>query len=469
MAISIKFCGGAETVTGSTHFLTTSSSKILIDCGLFQGRRDEYYKINSHFLFNPHNINACVLSHAHIDHCGNIPTLIKNGFRNNVYCTPATRDLCRYMLMDSGYVQEEDIKYVNKINRRRGLPAREPLYTQKEAQKALKYLRAVDYHKGFPLTKDVTLTFYESGHILGSAVSILDIKTRKNPIRVAYAVDLGRVDMPLLRNPEIPKGVDYLIIESTYGKRLHDDIKQADEKLIEVITKTIKRGGKIIIPSFALERTQLIVFFISELMRKKKIKKIPIYVDGPLAVNVTEVFRDNAQYFDQNTARAFLDKEDPLGYENITYIKDVNASKKLNSITQPIIIISASGMCENGRILHHLKNNIENPKNTIIVIGFMAKDTLGKRIVEKRDTVRIFGQLYDLNAEVVSINAFSSHADRNGLLQYAKGCTENLKGVFLVHGDLEQLYALRDLLRRKLNIKPRIPKRGETFFLKARD
>jgi len=467
MAISIKFCGGAGTVTGSTHLITTPQSKILLDCGLFQGRRDEYYKVNSRFSFNPHNLDACVLSHAHIDHCGNIPTLIKKGFRSSVYCTPATRDLCRYMLIDSGYVQEEDIKYVNKINKRRGLPAREPLYTKKEAKAALKYLRAVNYHRGFPLTKDVTLTFYEAGHILGSAVSVIDIKRRKTTVRIAYAVDLGRVDMPLLRNPEIPKGVDYLIIESTYGKRLHDNIKDADEKLTKIITRTIKRGGKIIIPSFALERTQLIVFFISELMRKKKIKKIPIFIDGPLAVNVTEVFRDNAQYFDETTARAFLDKEDPLGYDNITYVKDATASKKLNNISGPVILISASGMCENGRILHHLKNNIENPKNTIIVIGFMAKDTLGKRIVEKKSTVRIFGRLYELKAEVVVINAFSSHADRNGLLQYAQGCSGKLKKVFLVHGEMEQLEALRDSMRRKLNIKPVIPAKNDIAYLKA--
>ncbi|MDP8233246.1 MAG: MBL fold metallo-hydrolase [Candidatus Saelkia tenebricola] len=467
MAVSLKFCGGAGTVTGSTHLLSTPKSKILIDCGLFQGKRDEYYKINSYFSFNPHNIDACVLSHAHIDHCGNIPTLIKKGFRSSVYCTPATRDLCHYMLMDSGFVQEEDIKYVNKINKRRGLPAREPLYTQKEAKKALKYLRPIDYHREFPLTKDVTLTFYESGHILGAAVAMLEVKTRKKSIRIAYAVDLGRVDMPLLRNPEIPKDVDYLIIESTYGKRLHDDIKDAEVKLADIITRTIKRGGKIIIPSFALERTQLIVFFISELMRKKKIKKIPIYVDGPLAVNLTEVFRDNAQYFDEATARAFLDKEDPLGYGNITYIKDVNASKKLHGVTKPSIIISASGMCENGRILHHLKNNIENPRNTIIVIGFMAKDTLGKRIVEKRDTVRIFGQLYDLKAEVVLVNAFSSHADKKGLLQYAQGCKGQLKKVFLVHGEPEQLEILRESMRRKLDIKPHVPKKGESVYLKA--
>lgn len=465
--MAIKFCGGARTVTGSMHLVSTNHSNVILDCGLFHGHRDEYYEVNSHFSFNPQNLDACILSHAHIDHCGNIPTLIKNGFRSSIYSTPTTRELSRYMLLDSGFIQEEDIKYVNKINKRRGLPSRAPLYTIKEAKKSLKYFRALDYHKTLPLSKDISLTFYEAGHILGSAIAVLDVKTRKEPIRIAYAVDLGRVDMPLLRNPEIPKGIDYLIIESTYGGRAHEDIKDAEAKLAYAIMKTVKRGGKIIIPSFALERTQFIVFFISELIKRKKIKKIPIYVDGPLAVNLTEVFRNNSQYFDDVTSRAFLSKEDPLGYDNITYIRDVNESKKLHNIYKPAIIISASGMCENGRILHHLKNNVENPKNTIIVIGYMAKNTLGKRIVERNETVRIFGRPYDLRAEVVIINAFSAHADKNGLIDYCRNCREDLKQVFIVHGDPEQAESLRVDLRRKFNMKPRIPAKNEIVYLKT--
>jgi len=467
LATSIKFCGGAQTVTGSMHLLSTSKSRILLDCGLFQGRRDEYYKVNSKFPFNLNNINASVLTHAHIDHCGNIPNLIKQGYRGSVYCTPATKDLCRFMLLDSGYVQGEDIKYVNKINKRRGLPPREPLYTQVEARRALKYLRSINYHRVFPLTKDVKLTFYEACHILGSAIPLIEIKSKKRFLRIAYAVDLGRVDMPLLKNPEIPSDVDYLMIEGTYGNREHSSIKDAEIELASAINKTIKRGGKVIIPSFALERTQLIVFFISQLMRKKKIKKIPIYVDGPLAVNVTDVFRESADYFDADTAREFLNSGDPFGYDNVTYVKDVNRSKQIHDITRPIILISASGMCENGRILHHLKNNIENPKNTIIIIGFMANNTLGKRIVERAKTVRIFGRIYELNAEVITVNAFSSHADKNGLLNYIRGVGKNLKGVFLVHGEIEQLNSLRAEIRKKLNINPQIPAKGDTVHLKS--
>jgi len=441
---------------------------VVLDCGLFYGPRDEYYAVNSNFSFNPQNMDACILSHAHIDHCGNIPTLIKKGFRSSIYCTPTTRDLCRYMLPDSGFIQEEDIKYVNKINKRRGLPARSPLYMKKDAEKALKFFRALDYHKPLRVSRDITVTFYEAGHILGSSVVALDIKTSKKPIRIVYAVDLGRKDMPLLRDPEVPSEIDYLIMESTYGNRLHEDLDDAEDILSSAINRTIKRGGKIIIPSFALERTQLIVFFISELMKRRRIKRIPIYVDGPLAVNLTKVFRSNWQYFDEITQRAFRKKEDPLGYDNITYIKDVNKSKELNNITKPSIIISASGMCENGRILHHLKNNIENPKNMVLSIGYMAKDTLGRRIVEKRETVRIFGRPYDLKAEVVVINAFSAHADKNGLMQYAVNCRKSLKQIFIVHGEIAQAETLRKNLRRRLQIKPRIPLKNEVVYLKTR-
>lgn len=466
MAITIKFCGGAGTVTGSMHLLSSNRSNILLDCGIFYGHRSEYYTVNSNFAFNPQSLNACILSHAHIDHCGNYPTLIKKGYRSNIYVTPPTKILSRYMLADSGFVQEEDIKYVNKINKRRGLPLRSPLYTKQEAKKSLKYFRPLQYHKRFPISKDVDLTFFEAGHVLGSAVSVLDIKTKKGVMRIAYAVDLGRNDIPLLRDPEIPKDINYLIIESTYGGRKHESIKDAEKKLTDVINRTVKRGGKIIIPSFAFERTQLIVFFISELIKRKKIRKIPIYVDSPLAVNLTDVFRKNWEYFDDITKQAFLKKEDPLGYDNITYIRHVNRSKELNNITRPMIIISASGMCENGRILHHLKNNIENPKNTVLVIGYMAKNTLGKRLVEKNEQVRIFGRLYELKAEVVVINAFSAHADQNDLVEYVKDCRGKLKHIFIVHGDKNQSDILRSHLK-KLNLKVSIPSKNELVFLRA--
>ena len=466
MSVTIKFCGGARTVTGSMHLVSAGRSHILLDCGLFHGRRDEYYAVNSNFVFNPQNITACALSHAHIDHCGNLPNLIKKGYRSSIYTTPPTKSLCHYMLPDSGFVQEEDIKYVNKVNKRRGLPPRSPLDTQKEARKSLKYFRSLEYHRRFSISDGVDLTFYEAGHILGSSVIVLDVNTSKGIMRIAYAVDLGRKDMPLLRDPEMPEDIDYLIIESTYGGRRHGSIKDAEKKLADAVNRAIKRGGKIIIPSFALERTQLVVFFISELMKRKKIKRIPIYVDSPLAVNLTDVFRKDWKYFDEITRKSFLKKEDPLGYNNITYIRSVGQSKRLNSETRPMIIISASGMCENGRILHHLKNNIENPKNTVLVVGYMAENTLGRRIVEKNKQVRIFGRPHELNAEVVVINAFSSHADEIDLIDYVKNCGGRLKKIFIVHGDEDQSEILRKNLKR-LNLKPHIPAKNELVFLKA--
>ncbi len=468
MTVTIKFCGGAGTVTGSSHLVTAERSSVLLDCGLFHGRRDEAYAINSSLLFNPQSLKACILSHAHIDHCGNLPTLIKGGYRGHIFATPATKELCNYMIPDSGYVQEEDVRYVNKINKKRYLPPRSPLYTKEDAEKSLKYLRALEYKKRFSLSKDIELAFYEAGHILGSAISVLDIKDNgKTRMRIAYAVDLGRYGMPLLRDPEVPEDIDYLIIESTYGGRKHSSIKDAEAELADAIGRAIKRGGKVIIPSFALERTQLIVFFISELIKRKKIKKIPIYVDSPLAVNLTKVFRDNWRYFDDVTQAAFLKEEDPLGYDNITYINKINDSKRLNDEKRPMIIISASGMCENGRILHHLKNNIENPYNMIVAIGYMAKDTLGRRIVERQETVKIFGQPYKLNAEVVTLNAFSSHSDKDGLVDYVKACSKRLKKVFIVHGDIEQSEALRTNLK-KHNFNAVIPKREEVVFLAGR-
>ncbi|MBN2120273.1 MAG: MBL fold metallo-hydrolase [Candidatus Omnitrophica bacterium] len=464
MTVSIKFCGAARTVTGSMHLISAGRTEALLDCGLFHGRRDETYEVNSGFAFNPQRLGSVVLSHAHIDHCGNIPTLIKKGYRSHIFATPPTKELCNYMIPDSGHVQQEDIKYVNKINKRRHLPPRFPLYTKREAEHSLKYLRSLDYHVKFALSKEVDLTFFEAGHILGSAVPVLDIKTSNGTMRIAYAVDLGRYGMPLLKDPEVPQDIDYLIIESTYGGRKHGSIQEAEDELADAVNRAISRAGKIIIPSFALERTQLIVFFISELIKRKKIKKIPLYVDSPLAVNLTKVFRDNWSYFDEITRLAFEKEEDPLGYDNISYITKINDSKRLNNEKGPMIIISASGMCENGRILHHLKNNIEDPRNMVIVIGFMAKNTLGRRIVERKKEVKIFGVPHRLNAEVITLNAFSSHADADGLVEYVKRCRGSLKKVFIVHGDEEQSKVLKANLK-KLGLKASVPAKGETTYL----
>ena len=466
MAITLKFCGGVGTVTGSMHLLTTDHAKILIDVGLFQGRRDEFFSVNSEFAFNPSNVNACVISHAHIDHCGNFPTLVKRGFRGKAHLTPSTRDLCKLMLPDSGHIQEEDIKYVNKINKRRGMPARWPLYNKADAERSLKYLRALDYHKRFQLTHNVELTFFDAGHILGSSIPTFDIRTKKGNVRIVYAVDVGRPNLPYLRDPEIPKDADYLVIESTYGARVHPEVNTAEEKLLQAINKTVKRGGKIIIPSFALERSQEVLFFISRLLRAKKIKNIPIYLDSPLAVSITKIFKNSWQYFDRETQDLFRRDLDPLSNKNITYVKNVGQSKRLNDKTGPMIIISASGTCENGRILHHLKNNIENPYNTIIFVGYMPKDTLGRKILEKNPMVNIFGRPYQRRAEVILIDAFSAHADRNYLLKFIKEASGRLKKVFIVHGDPRQSEELRGKIK-STGMKTSMPKKNEVVYLSS--
>lgn len=448
MPIRIKFCGGVRTVTGSRHLVSTDKSQVLLDCGIFHGHREEYYIVNSRFSFNPAKVNSLILSHAHIDHCGNIPTIIKRGFRSKIYTTTATRDLCRLMLADSGKIQEEDIKFLNKINRRLNKPNRKPLYTQREAESTLKYFRGVYYEKRIKVAKDISCTFFDAGHILGSAVVLLEIKDGKKITRLGYIVDLGRAHLPLLNDPVFIPDVDYLIIESTYGNRTHPSIKEAKEKLMVSINRTLARGGKVIIPSFALERTQEVLYFLKTLIQEKKLPHIPIFLDSPLAINVTEVFRQHENYLDKQTCRLIQRGIDPFPVEEITYIRRINESKELNKATQPMIIIAGSGMCESGRILHHLKNNIEDEKNTVLVVGYMAENTLGKCIVERTPIVKIFGEEYKLNAEVVVINAFSGHADKNDLIDYVKHANGfgRLKNVFVVHGDLGQSEALRQSL-----------------------
>lgn len=442
----VTFYGGTRTVTGSMHLVSNSATRIIIDCGLFQGRREEFYERNSHFPFGPETIDACILSHAHIDHSGNIPNLVKHGFAGKVVTTEATMDLCGAMLPDSGHIQEEDAKFVTKIHKKKGLLPVRPLYTTEDAEKALEHIEGHPYHEKIELGGGISVTFYDAGHVLGSAVPLIELKNGSGKIRMAYAVDLGRKHIPILRDPEAPPDIDYLFLESTYGGRLHSSIEEAEDRLAKVVGSTIERGGKIIIPSFALERTQEIVYFLSQLFADGRLPEIPVYVDSPLAVNVTEVFREHPECYDAEMNESLENGIDPFGTGRIQYITDVEESKALNLDDRSMVIISASGMCEAGRILHHLKNNIEDPKNTIMIVGYMAKNTLGRRIVEKHDRVKIFGEEYSLRAEVAVMNAFSAHADRRNLLDYALQYKDRVKKIFVVHGDEDQSEKLHLLL-----------------------
>lgn len=463
MPASLKFLGAVRTVTGSSHLVTLESSEVLIDAGLFQGPRDESYKINTTFRYNPHTINALVLSHAHIDHSGNIPTLIKKGLHCKIYASSATKDLAKLMLEDSGKIQEEDVKYVNKINKRMGLPLRKPLYTKKDAAKAIKRFRPISYGQRFCIAKNIFVTLYDAGHILGSSIVVLDIKDNQKNIRLGYAVDLGRNNLPLLNNPVVPEGLDYLIIETTYGARLHAPITDAKNKLKDAINRTVERRGKILIPSFTLERTQEVLYFLNELLKEKSIPSMPIYVDSPLATDITELFRYHLDYLDTQTRRAIKEGNSPFDFLNLRYIRDQKESKALNTDKRPMIIIAGSGMCESGRILHHLKNNIEDSRNTILVVGYMAQDTLGKRIVDRVRIVRIFGVEYELNAQVVVINSFSAHADKNDLIDFISQALP-LKCIFLVHADPEQSQALFEALKQK-GLNAYIPVKDEEVLL----
>ncbi|MDD2689580.1 MAG: MBL fold metallo-hydrolase [Candidatus Omnitrophica bacterium] len=463
MSVAIKFLGGVRTVTGSSHLISTGQSQVLLDAGLFQGHRDESYRMNTTFHYNPHKLNALVLSHAHMDHCGNIPNLIKRGLRCKIYCTSATKDVSKLMLEDSGKIQEEDIRYVNKINKRLGLPLRKALYTKREAGHAIKKFRSIFYGEKFCIAKNVFTTLYDAGHILGSSIIVLDIKDNSGDIRLGYAVDLGRKNLPLLNNPVVPQGLDYLILESTYGARLHAPIEEAKTVLRESIMRTIERRGKVLIPSFALERTQEVLCFLNELLKDKLIPPIPIFVDSPLATDITELFKHHFSFLDEKTHTAINQGDSPFEFLNLKFIREQKNSKVLNTDKRPMIIIAGSGMCESGRILHHLKNNIEDSRNTILVVGYMAQDTLGKKIVDRVPFVRIFGVEYELNAQVVVINAFSGHADQNELIDFAAKCSPS-KRIFLVHGDDEQSQALCTALNEQ-GISAYVPSKDEAILL----
>ncbi|HSG27438.1 MAG TPA: MBL fold metallo-hydrolase, partial [Candidatus Krumholzibacterium sp.] len=399
-----------------------------------------------------------------IDHSGNIPNLVKQGFKSRIITTDATRDLCSKMLPDSGHIQEEDSKYVSKIHKRKGLRPVEPLYTREDAENSLQFFSGHQYRQKTSVTDDISVTFYDAGHVLGSATPLIEIEEDGRTVRVAYAVDLGRKNIPILNDPETPPDIDYMFIESTYGGRLHDNVDTTKDRLSQIITSTVKKGGKVIIPSFALERTQEIAYYLNQLLREDRIPSIPIFVDSPLAVDVTEVFIRHPECYDEEMYEAFRSGKDPLGTKRIEYVTDVERSKSLNLEDRPMIIISASGMCEAGRIVHHLKNNIGDPKNTVLVIGYMARNTLGRKIVEKQKTVKIFGEERALRANVEILNSFSAHADRDDLLEYALPLKGKVKKIFIVHGEEEQSAQLHELFR-KNGLPSIIPSEGDEIEL----
>lgn len=445
--MEIHFHGAAHTVTGSQHLIEINGHRLLLECGLFQGRREETYSRNLNFAHDPRKVDALILSHAHIDHCGNIPNLVKKGYGGPIYATRATADLASIMMMDSGRIQESDAEFVNRRNATRGEPLIEPLYTEADAQQAGDQFRGMDYDQAFEPVPGVTARFVEAGHILGSAAISLVIQEGGRTIRFWFSGDIGRYKLPLLRDPVLPDPVDYLLMESTYGDKRHNDPSQAFEEFREVVRRTIKRGGKVIIPAFAVGRTQELVFDLNRMMHDGDVPRVPVFVDSPLAVNASNVFRRHPEVFDAETRQFVEEARHPaLDFKMLTYVQSVEQSKALNERRDPMVIISASGMAENGRILHHLRNNIENPRNTICIVSWQAPYTLGRRIADREKQVRIFGEPYTVNAEVATIGGLSGHAGQDLLVKYATATKATVKKVFLVHAEEKSAAALTEKL-----------------------
>jgi metallo-beta-lactamase family protein len=467
--VEIEFVGAAQTVTGSMHLVRAGGATVLLDCGLFQGRRRESFDVNRKLRVPAREIDAVVLSHAHIDHAGALPMLGKNGFQGPIYATPATRDLCAVMLRDAAAIQEADARYLNRHAMRegRGDELVEPIYDEDDVLDAIGRFISVPYHRPVPIAPGVRLSFYDAGHVLGSAIVVLDVGEGPSAKRLVFTGDLGRASRPIIRDPEVPEGAHVLISESTYGDRLHDSADKMEDDLAAVVNRTIARGGKVLIPSFALERAQEVVYALKSLRRRNAIPRVPVYVDSPLTVRITDVFKLHPECYDAE-ARALLRGPDtPFDFQDLEYVEDVERSKELDREDAPAIIIAASGMCEAGRILHHLKNGIEDDKNTVLIVGYQAQHTLGRRLVEQRLRVKIFGVERDRRAEVVVLNGFSAHADQHDLLAFADACRQRgpLEKIALVHGDPQPQRILAGLLREHGHREVSIPASGDKLAI----
>jgi metallo-beta-lactamase family protein len=437
--IEIQCIGAARQVTGSKHVIRTSRATVMLDCGLFQGRRKQTAEQNraiaQHVPID--DLDAVVLSHAHIDHAGALPLLSKRGYRGPIYATPATRDLCGPMLLDAAMIQEGDARHIKKLIERERLDMEpvEPLYDHNDVTTLMGQMVALPYRHAQEIAPGVVLKFLDAGHVLGSAVIVLDFE--EDGTRIAFGVDLGRKGMPILREPEVPSGINCLLLESTYGDRLHPPIEEVDGALAAAINRAAKRGGKIIIPSFALERAQEVVYSLKRLRKANLVPSLPVYVDSPLTVKLTDVFKMHPECWDKQTYALLVGGDSPFDFDGLHYVSDKEDSKALAASAGPYIVISASGMCEAGRVLHHLREGIEDSRNTILIVGYQAQHTLGRRIVERQREVKIYGVMRRLAAEVVVLNGFSAHADQKDLIDFAEAVREQgkLRQVLLVHGE----------------------------------
>ena len=444
--MQIHFLGAAQTVTGSMHLIEINNSKLLLECGLFQGQREESFRRNRNFPFDASTIDAVILTHAHIDHSGNLPHLVKNGFTGNIYATPATVHLSNIMLLDSGHVQERQAQSTNFYLERRGEPPVDPLYTQLDAVEVLPYLRSVELGVPFCPCNGVTARFVEAGHILGSAAVDLELEEKGRKVHLWFSGDIGRPDIPLLRDPVFPEETDILVMECTYGDKPHRDPEEAYQEMRTVIHRTLSRGGKVIIPAFAVGRTQELVYNLNRMTDEGSLPDVPVFVDSPLAVNATDIFKRHKECFDDETNAMIARGHPALEFKKLTYIHSLEESKALNKRKDPMIIISASGMAEVGRIVYHIRWNIENPRNTIMIVSWQAPFTLGRRLADREERVRIFGETYDVRAEIATIGGLSAHAGQDLLAKYALGVKKSAREVYLVHGEPRGALPLKALI-----------------------
>jgi metallo-beta-lactamase family protein len=462
----ITFWGAARAVTGSRHLLEVRGAQYLLDCGLVQGRREEAEAANRYLPFDAAQIAAVVLSHAHIDHSGNLPTLVKHGFAGPIHATRATVGLLTPMLRDSAHIQERDVEFVNKRHSRQGKPLKAPLYTLADAERTLPRLTPQSYGDEFTVGPGVRAHFRDAGHILGSALTVLDLEEGGRRLRLGFTGDLGRAHLPIIRDPETLPDLDALIIESTYGDRVHEESALIPAIMEEILKRAHAQGSKILIPAFAVGRAQEIVMVLNELFNAGRVPEMPVYIDSPLAVDVTQVFRAHPECFDEETlALLHAPEGDPFGFKRMHYVRDVQESIALNSRPGPMIVIAASGMCEAGRILHHLRNNIDNPNTLILIVGYQAEQTLGRRLVENADEVRIFGEVHRRRAQVRVLDAFSAHADRDELLAWVRRLERKPRRVYVVHGEEEPALHFADLLKDEGCGEISVPRAGESFVL----
>ena len=471
--MKVKFCGAARKVTGSSHLITLDDGyKILLDCGLHQGKRKESWEYNNHWFFDPKEIDCLVLSHAHIDHSGRVPKLVRDGFEGYIYSTHATRSLCSVMLLDSARIQERDTEWHNKKilkkKKKNFKKLRKPLYTPDDVPETMNRFAGFGYNYWFKIRENVEVMFRDAGHILGSASVTLKINENGKETVIGFTGDVGRPDRPILRDPIPMPEVDYLICESTYGDKLHEDRPEQSDKLLKILKETcLEKGGKLIIPAFSVGRTQEIVYMMDKLESKGKLPKIPVYVDSPLAVNATKVFGAHPECFDNALNEYMLIDENPFGFNDLTYITEVSASKKLNSSKDACIVISSSGMMNAGRVRHHLFNNIDSSRNTFLIVGYCSPDTAGGMLRNGIEALKIFGEWKMVKADIEIMDSFSAHADKKELLDFMQNQKERCKKIFLVHGEYDtQEKFSKYLIENGFNVVE-IPQHGQEYEIES--